>query len=107
MANDGGNVVPRVAKAEHIGPADTGDNIEAKRVAGYVWNGSTWERESNSKTTKEQNQLVPFAHDFIDLNYTGADLTSVVFKTGGSGGTTVATLTLAYASGQLDTVTRS
>lgn len=39
-----GNVVPTIVKAEHIGPDDTGDNIEAKRVAGYVWNGSTWQR---------------------------------------------------------------
>lgn len=46
MANDGGNVVPRITKAEHIGPADTGDNIEAKRVVSYVWNTGTseWER---------------------------------------------------------------
>lgn len=47
--SEGGNVVPRITKAEHIGPNDTGDNIEAKRVAGYVWNGSSWERESNTK----------------------------------------------------------
>lgn len=40
----GGNVVPRITEAEHIGPADTGDNIEAKRVALYVWNGTEWER---------------------------------------------------------------
>ena len=36
------------------------------------------------------------AHDYIDLSYTGSNLTSVVYKDGGSGGTTVATLTLAY-----------
>jgi hypothetical protein len=35
-------------------------------------------------------------HDYIDLSYTGSNLTGVVYKTGGSGGTTVATLTLAY-----------
>lgn len=42
--NDGGNVVPRITKAEHIGPLDTGDNIEAKRVANYDWNGVGWQR---------------------------------------------------------------
>jgi hypothetical protein len=35
-------------------------------------------------------------HDYISLSYTGANLTGVVYKTGGSGGTTVATLTLVY-----------
>lgn len=53
MANDGGNTVPRIAKSEHIGPDDTGDNIEAKRVAGYVWNGTTWERASSTAGTSK------------------------------------------------------
>lgn len=47
-------------------------------------------------------------HDYISLGYTGTNLTSVVYKTGGSGGTTVATLTLAYdGSNNLTSVTRS
>jgi hypothetical protein len=43
---DGGNVTPRIVKAEHIGPDDTGDNIQAKRVANYVVgaDGITWQR---------------------------------------------------------------
>ena len=47
------------------------------------------------------------AHDYIALSYTGSDLTGVVYKTGGSGGTTVATLTLAYTNGVLTLVTKS
>jgi hypothetical protein len=48
------------------------------------------------------------AHDYIDLSYTGANLTGVVYKDGGSGGTTVATLTLAYdGSNNLISVTKS
>ena len=35
-------------------------------------------------------------HDYTALSYTGTNLTGVVYKTGGSGGTTVATLTLVY-----------
>ena len=60
-----GNVVPTLVAAEHIGPDDTGDNIEAKRVANYVWNGSSWERmsqpgsnpayESRNDTTTDTN----------------------------------------------------
>lgn len=47
-------------------------------------------------------------HDYIDLSYTGANLTGVVYKSGGSGGTTVATLTLAYdGSDNLISVTKS
>ena len=46
-------------------------------------------------------------HNFISLTYTGSDLTGIVYKSGGSGGTTVATLTLAYSNGQLASVTRS
>lgn len=46
--HNGGNTVPRITNAEHIGPNDTGDNIEAKRAANYVWNSDTsnWERMS-------------------------------------------------------------
>lgn len=48
------------------------------------------------------------AHDYISLSYTGSNLTGVVFKTGGSGGTTVATLTLGYdGSDNLTSVTKS
>jgi len=36
------------------------------------------------------------AHDFISLSYTSTNLTGVTYKTGGSGGTTVATLVLVY-----------
>ena len=45
-------------------------------------------------------------HDYIGLSYAGSNLTGVVYKTGGSGGTTVATLTLAYSGGNLTSVTK-
>jgi hypothetical protein len=60
-------------------------------------------------------QLPPY--DFIDLDYYGAtnNISTVVFKDGGSGGTVVGTLTLTYTPTQppvdddalLDTVTLS
>ena len=47
-------------------------------------------------------------HDYTSLSYTGTNLTGVVYKTGGSGGTTVATLTLAYdVNDNLISVTKS
>lgn len=46
-------------------------------------------------------------HDYVVCTYTGANLTGVVFKEGGSGGDTVATLALTYdGSGNLLTVTK-
>jgi hypothetical protein len=48
------------------------------------------------------------AHDYIALTYTGSNLTGVEYKDGGAGGTTVATLTLAYdGSDNLTSVTKS
>ena len=55
----------------------------------------------------EQNVLIPFEYDYIGLSYTGDNLTGVVYKTGGSGGSTVATLALAYTGAVLDTITRT
>jgi len=52
--------------------------------------------------------LIPHAYDYIALSYTGSNLTGVVYKTGGSGGTTVATLALTYdGSDNLETITKT
>lgn len=53
------------------------------------------------------SSFTPAVYDYISLSYTGDDLTGVVFKIGGSGGTTVSTLTLAYAGGVLTSVTKT
>jgi hypothetical protein len=81
----GGNTLPEITKEEHQG------DMNAKRVFDVVG-----------------NSLVPSIYDYISLSYTGTNLTGVVFKTGGSGGTTVSTLTLGYdGSNQLTSVTKS
>jgi hypothetical protein len=47
-------------------------------------------------------------HDYRALGYTSGNLTSVTYKTGGAGGTTVATLTLGYdGSGNLVSLTKT
>ena len=53
-------------------------------------------------------------HDYVSMTYAGTgnaganDPTNITYKDGGSGGTTVATLTLTYAAaGRVSTVTRS
>jgi hypothetical protein len=61
--------------------------------------GSTPEDSINpsSETTlaKIPGLSVPI-HDFLSLSYTGDNLTQVVYKTGGSEGQVVCTLTLEY-----------
>jgi hypothetical protein len=48
------------------------------------------------------------AYDYISCSYTGSNLTGVVYKSGGSSGTAVATLTLGYdGSNNLTSVTKS
>jgi hypothetical protein len=50
------------------------------------------------------NVLVPKQFNHMDLTYTGADVTQIVYK---QSGTTVATLSLSYTGGKLASVTRS
>lgn len=42
-----------LSQAEHVGFED-GENIEAKRVAVYEWNGQTWQRSGNGVGTDER-----------------------------------------------------
>jgi hypothetical protein len=68
------------------------------------------ENEINPATEESVQKLIGFEippHDFIQLSYTGDDMTGVIYKTGGSGGTTVATLALTYDAGVLQTITKS
>ena len=47
-------------------------------------------------------------HDYRSFGYTSGNLTSITYKTGGAGGTTVATLTLGYdGSGNLVSMTKT
>jgi hypothetical protein len=71
--------------------------------------GTTWYpvKVDSSGRLDIVSGLIPENYDYIALSYTGDNLTSVVYKTGGSGGTTVATLTLAYTGSVLDSITRT
>lgn len=54
------------------------------------------------------NQLIPVAFDSVIMSPTGTNPTTIVYKTGGISGTTVATLTLTYdGNNNVQTVTRS
>lgn len=46
-------------------------------------------------------------HDYVDCTYTGTNLTQLTYKTGGSSGDTVATITLAYdGSNRVTSITK-
>jgi hypothetical protein len=92
----------------------TGDRVEAMdRSAQQLLDREEIRQESGKRIFAPVfvQQNIPGldipSHDYVGLTYTGDDLTSVVYKDGGSGGTTVATLTLAYSGGKLQSVTRS
>lgn len=54
------------------------------------------------------NTLIPVAYDYVVLSPTGTNPTTIVYKTGGVGGATVATLTLTYdPNNNVQTVTRT
>lgn len=63
---------------------------------------------TGTQAVDNKTQLIPVEFDYIALSPTGTNPTTIVYKTGGSGGTTVATLTLTYdGNNNVQTVTRS
>jgi len=68
---------------------------------------------SGNQITSFGNGLVPESYDYIALTYVAAgngagEVETAIYKTEGSGGTTVATLTLTYnASNEIATVTKT
>lgn len=100
MALSDKNLVSLVA-AEHIGPTETGDNIDAKKVAMYTFDPVTsqWNRMGPNAG------IVTAAYDYV--GFTNADSNgnyqTITFKSGGSGGTTVATVSVTYDANSLIT----
>lgn len=74
MANPYGDGHESVTISEHISPRKTGDNIEAKRVAGYVFNPTTlqWQRDANvdPATKAKQDEQIALATTLNALNIT-------------------------------------
>lgn len=85
-----------ITQAEHISPEKTGDNIEAKKVALYAWNGSQWERSGSG--------LTPSTYDYVEYTNTSDTVDTYVYKVGGSSGTTVATVTIVYTDSTKATI---
>ncbi len=76
------------------------ESIQLRNRLGFI-------DEDNPLSTTLSNTLITESYDYISLSYTGDNLTGVVYKTGGSGGTTVATLTLGYTGSTLISVTKT
>ena len=91
------------------------DNIEhdkslgVKKVMPYGWDGTNAVAvKTNSAGELMMSSLTPEKYDYLSFSYTGSNLTGIVFKTGGAGGTTVATLTLGYdGSNNLTSIART
>jgi len=82
--------------------------VKGFRVFAYGLNGVTpVVLAADSSGCLILSSLVPVAYNYISLGYTGSNLTSVVYKTGGSSGATVATLTLGYSGSTLISVART
>jgi len=86
---------PSIERVEH-------DPVtSAKRVADYTWNGST--------PVRVPTPFLPYAYDYVSVAYPDDTTEVYTFKQGGSGGTTVETVTITYVDNtkeQLSTVTR-
>jgi len=74
---------------------------------------SSYDATSEALKTLNLGSLVPSAYDYLSISYVpsgpgAGEIYQVIYKTGGSGGTTVATLTLGYDAGNnLTSVTRT
>lgn len=75
-------------------PIEREEHLEAataKRVVPYYWNGSTY--------VVGGLPLTPgIDYDYVDVQQTDGDTETFVYKTGGSGGTTVRTIVVNYTS---------
>jgi hypothetical protein len=98
------NYLLEIVRSEH----DDTANTAVSKSGMYAWDATNmvWRRvsaDASGQIVTSDSFNIP-AYDYIDLNYTGTQLTSVDYKAGGAGGTVVATLTLNYSGSQLTSV---
>lgn len=104
----GATRVSDLEAAEHLG-YDAGKGV--KRVS--VFNDGAQVNVATQETLQSIAGLVTASYDYIALTYVAegngiGEIGTVVYKTGGSGGTTVATLTLAYnVSNEISSITKT
>lgn len=92
------------------GPVTVSNEVEVKNDSGspIPVAGPLTDTQLRANAIATLQGLSIPAHDYVSLSYTSGNVTGVTYKTGGSAGTTVATLTLAYdGSGNLTSVART
>lgn len=96
------------ANGEYSIDHETG-TIYGKKATTGTTDTAAYKVFSSTTSSSEQNALVPFAYDYVVMTYDASNnMLTAIFKTGGSGGATVATLTNTYdASNNLLTSTRT
>jgi hypothetical protein len=85
----------------------TATNTKLDTANGYIDGLETLVTSTNTKLDKLASGLVKVAFDYFAANYSGATTDVWTYKTGGSGGTTVATVTITYvdsSKAQISTV---
>lgn len=106
-----------IARNEHIGPGLTGDNIDAKKVANYVWNGSAWAAETQpgsgntpdttaSGTVTAVSQTVTIAtngQSTVGIQVTGSFTGTLLVEGTTDGSTWSPTTVAALSNGTLQT----
>lgn len=86
-----------------------GVNIHGRSPDRYATITTDGAKERLDVSASIASALVPFVYDFISFSPATNSPTTILCKTGGSAGTTVATLTITYGSSGVDiaTVTRT
>lgn len=107
------SLIPKPAHGIIFGSSMRTDSVGIKNVSGTQINPATEAKQDDiiSAITGSAG-LVPDSYDYVALTYVSAgngigEIETATYKTGGSGGTTVAILTLAYdANSNLTSVTK-
>lgn len=73
---------PSIDRDEHA------SDVKAKKVLPYGWTGTT--------AQKQPTPFITQAYDYVAVTYPDATTDVFTFKTGGSSGTTVQTVTIVY-----------
>lgn len=89
---------PDGAQSKTIDQHEHNRNASAKRVVPYLFNSADGSFESQG------TGLINESYDYIGITYPTSTTEVYVFKVNGSGGTTVATLTLTYTDDTKDSL---